>query len=282
MKIIKTVHDFLIWRENQAGTLGFTPTLGALHEGHLSLIRASKKQCHLTIVSIFLNPTQFAPHEDLDSYPNTREEDIRCLKKLGIDILFLPTTYEMYGHSKDVNVPATKIFNKLEGASRPHFFYGVTTVVAKMFNIIQPTHVFFGEKDAQQLYIIQQMIKNMNYPIVLVPCPTIRDKHGLALSSRNQHLTVGGQLKASVIHKGLMHIKKGLDLGQKKTVILKETFKTILHQVPNIKIDYISIASSKTLEEVIRVDFDTLLISTAVFVEDVRLIDNFIYPSSTT
>lgn len=282
MKTIKTVCDFLNWRENQAGTLGFIPTLGALHEGHFSLIRASKKQCHLTIVSIFLNPTQFAPHEDLDSYPNTLEKDVPCLKKLSVDILFLPTKHEMYGQSNDVSVPATKIFNKLEGASRPHFFYGVTTIVAKLFNIIQPTHAFFGEKDAQQLYIIQQMIENMNYPIVLVSCPTIRNKHGLALSSRNQYLTEEEQLRASVIHKGLMHIKEALDRGQKNPVILKETFKTTLRQVPNIKIEYISIACKKTLKEVVWVEFGVILISTAVFIEDVRLIDNFIYSSSTT
>ena len=136
METIKTVDDFLNWRENQSASIGFTPTLGALHEGHLSLIQSSKAQCDLTVVSIFLNPTQFAPNEDLNSYPNTLEQDALHLNNLKVDILFLPTVKEMYEGVSDVTVPATPLFNKLEGKSRSHFFYGVTTVVAKLFNII--------------------------------------------------------------------------------------------------------------------------------------------------
>jgi len=282
METIKTVDDFINWRENQTVNIGFIPTLGALHRGHLSLIQSSKAQCDLTVVSIFLNPTQFAPSEDLNSYPNTLEQDVLHLKKLEVDILFLPTVEEMYQRASDVSVPTTPLFTKLEGKSRPHFFHGVTTIVAKLFNVIQPTHTFFGEKDAQQLYIIQQMIKDMNYAIELIPCVTIRDENGLALSSRNQYLAKEDQLKASIIYIGLMHIKDALERGQKNPIILKQSFETILHQTCEIKIDYISIATVATLDEVVEIPNETILISTAVFLNNVRLIDNFIYSSSTT
>ena len=282
MKTITSVADFLHWRKNQSTSIGFIPTLGALHGGHLSLIRASKRQCDLTVVSIFLNPTQFAPDEDLSSYPKTLNRDIKHLKNHGVDILFLPTENEMYKRTDDVSVPATTLFNKLEGLSRPRFFYGVTTIVAKLFNIIQPTHAFFGEKDAQQLYIIQQMITQMNYPIALVSCPIIRDKNGLALSSRNQYLTLKERRKASMVYKALMHIKDALDRGQKNPVILKQTFEIQLHQIPEITIDYISIACTKTLNEVAEIRDIKLLISTALFFKGVRLIDNFTYSPSTT
>ena len=281
MKIIKTASEFYSWQKNQSKTLGFVPTLGALHKGHLSLIKASKEQCYITVVSIFLNPTQFVACEDLDSYPNTLEVDIKRLENMCVDLLFLPTKEEMYDNVEPVDVPTTALFRKLEGASRPHFFYGVTTIVAKLFNVIQPTHTFFGEKDAQQLYIIKQMIVQMQYPIILVPCPTIRSEHGLALSSRNQHLTLEEQKRASVIYKGLMHIKDALDRGQKNSAILKQAFETILQQVPEIRVDYISIACAKTLAEINQIDRGKLLISAAVFFNTIRLIDNFSYQSST-
>ena len=281
MKIIKTVSELSAWRNNQSQTIGFIPTLGALHQGHFSLITTSKKKCDLTIVSIFLNPTQFSENEDLGSYPDTLDSDIDNLENLCVDILFLPDTNEMYDHVAAVKVPDSKIFNQLEGVSRPHFFYGVTTIVAKLFNVVSPTHTFFGEKDAQQLYIIEQMISDMKYPITLISCPTVRDNNGLALSSRNAYLAISEQNKAGIIYKGLMHIKYALKRGQKNSVVLKQTFITILSQVPEIQIDYISIACAKTLEEVDIVNDKKLLISTAVFFNDVRLIDNFTYQSST-
>ncbi len=281
MKIIKTAAEFSSWRNNQSQTVGFVPTLGALHRGHLSLIETSKKHCALTVVSIFLNPTQFAKNEDLDSYPDTLDDDIENLENLYVDILFLPNKQEMYDHVAAVKVPDSKIFNQLEGASRPHFFYGVTTIVAKLFNVVSPTHTFFGEKDAQQLCIIKQMISDMKYPITLISCPTVRDNNGLALSSRNVYLTISEQNKAGIIYRGLMHIKDALKRDQKNSAVLKQTFTTILSQVPEIQIDYISIACAKTLEEVDIINDRKLLISTAVFFNDVRLIDNFTYQSST-
>jgi len=277
MKIIKTVDGFLDWRNQQSYTIGFIPTLGALHNGHISLISESKEQCQKTIVSIFLNPTQFAPNEDLHSYPDNLNQDIDILNNLDIDILFLPNEREMYKNVKDVHIPKSKLFDKLEGKSRPHFFYGVTTIVAKLFNVIQPTHTFFGEKDAQQLIIIKEMIGAMRYPVVLISCPTIRDNNGLALSSRNNYLTKNETKQAAIIYQSLMQMKEGLNQGISNTKNLKEIFKQNIITNHYMKIDYISIADIKTLNEVSKIEGQKILVSTAVFFKDVRLIDNFIY-----
>ena len=281
MKIIQTAAEFAQWRYAQTETIGFIPTLGALHKGHLSLVLLSKQTCKLTVVSIFLNPAQFAPEEDLNSYPSTLDDDINMLKNVAVDILFLPSTKEMYNKVGDVKVPHTPLFDKLEGASRPHFFYGVTTIVAKLFNVIKPTHAFFGQKDAQQLYIIKQMITKMSFHIHLIAGSTIRNQQGLALSSRNQYLTIRQQKKASIIYSGLMHIKDALDRGQKNPRVLKRSYQTMLNKIEEIKIDYISIACINTLDEVEIIETSKLLISTAVLYHNVRLVDNFIYQSST-
>lgn len=280
MKTFRVAADFLRWRKGQSETLGFVPTLGALHGGHFSLIKKSKGLCRFTVVSIFLNPTQFSPDEDLTSYPQNLNLDIIHLKNLGVDVLFLPTEEEMYKKVGDVIVESTNLFNKLEGSSRPHFFYGVTTVVAKLFNIIQPSYAFFGEKDAQQLRIIKQMIVNMKYPIVLISCSIVRNKEGLALSSRNQHLTNEQKHVATEIYKGLIYIKQGLDEGQ-KILKLKEAFHLAIDKVPNMTVDYLSFACSDTLEEINQVTNKSILVSTAVFFHNIRLIDNFTYLPST-
>jgi len=277
MKIIKKVDEFFDWRNHQVGSIGFVPTLGALHEGHMSLIKQSKQKCQITIVSIFLNPTQFAANEDLDSYPNTLEQDINSLNALNIDVLFLPNEIEMYQNVDDINIPPNNLFKKLEGKSRPHFFYGVTTIVAKLFNVIKPTHTFFGEKDAQQLIIIKQMIIAMRYSITLISCPTIRDNNGLALSSRNNYLTNNEKKQASIIYHSLMKVKEGLNQGISNPKNLKDIFKKNIITNHNMKIDYISIANIKTLDEIRKIKGQKILISTAVLFKDVRLIDNFIY-----
>ena len=273
MIVVNTAQEFNSWRDQQEKAVGFVPTLGALHEGHFSLVRQSKKQCDVTVVSIFLNPTQFAPTEDLDSYPNTLDADIKQLKILQVDILFLPTNDEMYGNVAGVQVPPSNLFNKLEGQSRPHFFYGVTTIVAKLFNVIKPTHTFFGKKDAQQLRVIQQMIDVMDYQIELVACPIIRDRNGLALSSRNQYLSVEDQRIAAVIYHSLIDFKSGLN-SNKSIDQLKRAFIAAIQSNADMSVDYISIACSKTLEEIAQLDGREVLISTAVFFKSVRLIDN--------
>ena len=278
MLVLNTIADCNAWRKNQNTTVGFVPTMGALHEGHLSLIKHSQEHCTKTLVSIYINPAQFAENEDLSSYPKTINEDFENLKKMNVDAVFIPTDNEMCPDNQTkVFSYENALFKKLEGQSRPHFFYGVTKVVAKLFDIVQPTHTFFGEKDAQQLIIIKEMIGAMRYPVVLISCPTIRDNNGLALSSRNNYLTKNETKQAAIIYQSLMQMKEGLNQGISNTNNLKEIFKQNIITNHYMKIDYISIADIKTLDEVSKIEGQKILVSTAVFFKDVRLIDNFIY-----
>lgn len=281
MKIIKSASSLSVWRKAVSGSVGFVPTMGALHEGHFSLIKASKKICNKTVVSIFINPTQFAPNEDLNSYPKTLELDMKGLRDLNVDVLFLPTEEEMYKKVDDVEVHPSSLFNKLEGVSRPHFFYGVSTVVSKLFNVVSPSHAFFGEKDAQQLRVIKQLILNKGYNIKLVSCQTIRNKAGLALSSRNQYLSKKERDYASNVYQGLRLIKQALKSGEKRPTVLKELFKTHIANFSSFTLDYISIACSETLNELEETTSKEFLVSCAIYYNDVRLIDNFTYQSST-
>jgi len=280
VNIIKTAKEFVDWKSKTNSSLGFVPTMGALHEGHLSLIKKSNKLCGLTVVSIFINPAQFAQHEDLGSYPKTLEHDIESLNRLNVDILFLPNEQEMYVNVPDIEIPPSDLFDKLEGKSRPHFFYGVTKIVSKLFNVIKPSHAFFGQKDAQQVIIIREMIAKMNYSIDLISCPTIRDKNGLALSSRNQYLSAAEKKEASIFSNVLLQIINSIKKGELNSSILKNKFENHLSQSPKLTLDYISIACKKTLNEVDIINSD-VLISAAVFFNDVRLIDNHSYHHST-
>ncbi len=277
MLILNTINDCKNWRADQKNSVGFVPTMGALHQGHLSLIQESKKHCSKTIVSIYINPTQFSENEDLSSYPKTITRDLNNLKKLKIDAVFLPTDEEMYPKGKTENFNyESPLFTKLEGKSRPHFFYGVTKIVSKLFNLVQPSHAFFGEKDAQQSRIIKQMSSDLNYNIIIVSCPTVRDKKGLALSSRNQYLSKAEQTKASIIYQSLIVIKQLIQGGQKNVQVLKKTFILSVNGCSGFTVEYISIACNESLKE-LDVWKPESLISTAVFYKDVRLIDNLVY-----
>jgi pantoate--beta-alanine ligase len=276
MQIIKTIKECNTWRDQAHGSIGIVPTMGALHRGHLSLVTRSLKMCDVTVVTLFLNPAQFGEDEDLDQYPKTLETDLKLLEGLNVDLVFTPDTKTMYKKDHSFYMDENLLSKYQEGISRPDFFKGVCTIVAKIFNIFNPSHAFFGEKDAQQLHIIKKMIADMNYAITLVPCPTIRDERGLALSSRNQYLGPAEQKQAALIYRSLMRVKDALDGGQKNAAVLKEVFKNSLIGASGFRIDYISIASSQTLEEVQIVDRD-ILVSTAVFFGNIRLIDNFSY-----
>tara|TARA_B100001996_G_C18642879_1_gene586293 strand:- start:535 stop:1380 length:846 start_codon:yes stop_codon:yes gene_type:complete len=281
MRLLKSIDDCSSWSNSQKKTLGFVPTMGALHEGHLSLVRLSKKACNKTIVSIFLNPKQFSKSEDLDSYPSSIEEDLEKLKEESVDAVFVPQIDEMYKDSQRDYWFKTPLSLKLEGRSRPLFFKGVTMVVHKLFKIIQPTHAVFGQKDAQQLLIIKQMIKKNNYGIQLIAGPTVRSKGGLALSSRNTYLNTRETKIAHNIYLGLLKIKSCLGSGEKDTRALKNAFSDYISQFDELSIDYISIACEKSLEEVVGDINKKVLISAAVFLNNVRLIDNFSYSPST-
>lgn len=277
MKILYSIAECIKWRKSAHGSVGFVPTMGALHQGHLSLVKIAKKNCDYTAVSIFINPTQFSENEDLNSYPSMLEQDIELLKKELVDAVFIPSENEIYNQKSDNAFYDTPLSKKLEGVTRPHFFKGVTMVVSRLFNIVDPTHVVFGEKDAQQLIIIKKMIEENKSSITLISGKTIRNKHGLALSSRNTYLSTKEQKEASKIYHSLMLIKELLGAGEKNSQILKNEFIKSIKSVASFKLDYISIADIETLHETTKIKKKKTLVSTAVFFKEVRLIDNFIY-----
>jgi len=277
MQILYSIEECIKWRKSLSGSVGFVPTMGALHRGHLSLVKIAKKTCDYVVVSIFINPTQFSENEDLNSYPSMINNDIKHLKNEKIDMVFIPSKEEIYNQKGDEYFYDTPLSKKLEGLSRPHFFKGVTMVVAKLFNIVNPTHAVFGEKDAQQLIIITKMISQNKSPINLIAGKTIRNKYGLAYSSRNSYLSIKEQKEASKIYQSLMLTKQLLDQGERNSQILKNEFIQSIRSVASLKLDYISIADTETLDEVNKIKKKQILVSAAVFLKNVRLIDNFIY-----
>lgn len=258
--------------------IGFVPTMGALHEGHLSLIKKSVETCDKTVVSVFVNPIQFGPSEDLDKYPKTLDEDINLCKMAGVDVVFAPTPDEMYCNGNILSndfltyvMPPFFYVNKLCGKSRVGHFEGVCTVVMKLFNIIQPDCAFFGQKDAQQLLIIKKMVKDLNIPIEILSCPIIRDENGLALSSRNKYLSGEGKKEALVLNKILTNIKSCYNKGIKDVEALKETAFSFLNE--HHELEYLEFVDKNSLEEKTVADDETIVL-TAIKVDNVRLIDN--------
>ena len=277
MKKFSTIEEYRKWRMNISGSIGFVPTMGALHEGHLSLVSKSNKNCEHTIVSIYINPTQFGQGEDLERYPQMVQTDLDKLSKYEMDCIFLPGNTEMYPQGINTGNYDSNLFDILEGKSRPGFFKGVTTIVAKLFDIIEPTHAFFGEKDFQQLCIINKMVKELNYPIQVVPCPIIREKNGLAMSSRNKYLTESEYSITAVIFKALESGKELLKEGEHKSEKIKSEITRIIKSELAFKIDYLSIANRDTLEEIEGKLEGDILVSIAVLLGKTRLIDNFSY-----
>ncbi len=256
-------------------SIGFVPTMGALHEGHLSLIRRAKDENDVTVVSIFVNPTQFAEGEDFEKYPRDTEGDKEKLQKIGIDYLFLPEATSLYpqGYSTYVNVEG--LSDKLCGKFRPGHFQGVATIVCKLFNLIRPNRAYFGQKDYQQILIIQKMIEDLNFDIELIPCPTIRDEDGLAMSSRNAYLNEKERKAATVIYTTLREGERLLKEGLKPKEV-KEKMIEILRSEPLVtEIQYAGVYDPLTLEEVSEKQAKYLL-AIAVKINNTRLIDNFL------
>lgn len=275
MQIYKTIPEFLAWRKPCQGTLGFVPTMGALHEGHLSLVQSSRQNCNYTVVSIYVNPAQFSPTEDLDAYPRQLESDLEKLGHYSVDAVFVPDTEQMYPPGFSTAISEDDLSLKQEGASRPTHFQGVTTIVGKLFNIVEPTHAFFGEKDAQQLRIIRKMVHDLNYPVKVIACPTARESHGLAMSSRNEYLTPGEREKAAVINRALKTAEKSLNHGERSAKGIREMIRSIIENEPLARIDYISVADDFSLSEIEDQINVPVLVSLAVFFGKTRLIDNF-------
>jgi pantoate--beta-alanine ligase len=229
-------------------TLGFVPTMGALHEGHLSLVRASKARCDVTAVSIFVNPLQFGPAEDLDKYPRTMERDTALLEQLGADLLFTPGVEEMYPPGAQTYVLVEGLSNKLDGASRPGHFRGVATVVAKLFEVVRPDFAFFGQKDAAQVAVLRKLVNDLDMDVEVVVCPIVREKDGLAMSSRNAYLTSEQRQQATVLYRSLLRVQAAVDHGERDSAKLIEIGKQVIANETGAKLDYFAIVDRDTLE----------------------------------
>jgi pantoate--beta-alanine ligase len=261
--------------ERNGKTLGLVPTMGALHAGHLSLVRASKSRCNVTAVSIFVNPLQFGPSEDLSKYPRTLERDIALLEEGGVDLLFLPSVEEMYPAGAKTRVLVEELSNKLDGASRPGHFLGVTTVVSKLFEIVRPDLAFFGQKDAAQVVVLRKMVRDLDMDVELVVCPIVRETDGLAMSSRNAYLTPEQRQQALVLHRALLRVQTAVDRGERDAAKLREIGEQVIAEEPGARLDYFAIVDPETLDPVT----DTrrgALIAIAAYVGTTRLIDNIL------
>ncbi len=256
-------------------TLGFVPTMGALHEGHLSLVRASKSRCDATAVSIFVNPLQFGPTEDLSKYPRTLERDAELLEGLGVDLLFLPTVDEMYPAGARTHVLVEGLSDKLDGASRPGHFRGVTTVVTKLFEIVRPDCAFFGQKDAAQVAVLRKMVKDLDMDVEMVVCPIVREKDGLAMSSRNIYLTPEQRQQALVLQRALMRVQMAAEQGERDAAKLGAIARQVIAEERGARLDYVAIVDPETLDPVGDVSRGTL-VAVAAYFGTTRLIDNVV------
>ena len=259
----------------RGGTLGLVPTMGYLHDGHMNLIKQSLNKCDHTVVSIFINPRQFSPSEDIDIYPNNLSRDIEKLESIGVDVLFYPNRDTIYPEGFKTNIQVDGITQHLCGKSRPELFKGVATVVLKLFNIVRPQHAFFGEKDWQQLAVIETMARDLNIDVHIHRVPLIREPDGLAMSSRNSNLSPEERKKALSLSRALNDSKEKVNRGITSSKQLRQNIKNIIAAEPGTQIDYISICDPISLEEKEEVK-DRTLIALAVKIGPARLIDNCI------
>lgn len=272
---IKEVRDTVKEWKSQGLTVGLVPTMGYLHEGHGSLIKTSASECDKTVVSVFLNPTQFAPNEDLESYPRDFEQDKVLCEKMGADLVFHPEVSEMYEQDNATFVEIlSEMPKQLCGKTRPIHFRGVCTVVSKLFNIVTPDKAFFGEKDAQQLAIIKRMVRDMSYGIEIVGCPIIREEDGLAKSSRNTYLNEEERKSALCLSKAIFLGKSLVENGETDANKVLEEMKSLINKEPLARIDYVEAVDGMTMMPVEKIEKDTL-VAMAVYIGKTRLIDNF-------
>lgn len=277
IKIIEKIKDMQSFSKKSVRedkTIGFVPTMGALHEGHLSLVRKAKEECDIVVVSIFVNPTQFGPGEDLEKYPRAFEKDKKLLKKEGADVIFFPNTEEMYPDKFSTFVEIGPISQKLCGISRPSHFRGVTTVVNKLFWAVMPDKAYFGQKDAQQAIILQRMVDDFNIPVTLSVLPTIREDDGLAMSSRNKYLDKNQRKQATCLKKAIDMAQDMIKKGEKSAMSVIEEMALLIEKNGG-EIDYISIVRLPDLEDISYIKGD-ILIAVAIYFEKTRLIDNII------
>ena len=257
--------------------VGFVPTMGALHPGHISLVRAARAQSDVVIVSIFVNPTQFGPNEDFAKYPRTLEQDRALLAAEKADYIFAPSVEEMYPKDATTWVSVEGISDRLDGRSRPGHFRGVSTVVAKLFNIVQPDLAFFGQKDAAQVAIIRRMVRDLDLDVRIVVCPTVREADGLAMSSRNTYLNPQQRKQATVLYRSLMRVQMLVDKGEVNSTALLAAGKSVIGEEPAVRLDYFEIVNRDTLEPLADVR-EGALVAVAAHIGETRLIDNIVLP----
>jgi len=275
MKVVEKIDDMKRLRQQLTEPVGFVPTMGYLHEGHLALIRWARTENPSLVVSLFVNPTQFDPQEDFSQYPRDPERDFGLLEKERADIVFMPSVDEMYPPRFNSWVEVGRLTERLEGASRPGHFRGVTTVVAKLFNIIQPTRAYFGQKDAQQVVVIKKMVAELNMNLEIVTVPTMREGDGLAMSSRNTYLNPEEREVATVLYQAISLAQKLWVRGETNAQVIRQQMLTLIRKEPLAAIDYISIADTETLDELDTVK-SPALVSLAVKIGNTRLIDNVV------
>jgi pantoate--beta-alanine ligase len=273
MKVVSSIQELRTERLSLPEPVGLVPTMGFLHEGHLSLVRQARQQCASIVVSLFVNPTQFSPNEDLARYPRDLERDKALLETEGVNILWTPSSEQMYPLGYQTWVTVEEMTLPLEGAVRPGHFRGVTTVVAKIFNAVQPEKAFFGQKDAQQAAVIRKMAMDLNFPVEIVVCPTVREPDGLAMSSRNAYLNLEERKAAAVLYRSLSAAKEAFKAGERDAKLLRKIMEDILAGEPLARPQYVSCADPLTLQELDLVK-DNALLSMAVYVGKTRLIDN--------
>ncbi len=257
--------------------IGLVPTMGYFHEGHLSLMRKARGECERVVVSLFVNPLQFGPQEDYHLYPRDEDRDAKLAEKEGVDILFIPSVSEMYPEGYATFVEVKRLTEGLCGRFRPGHFQGVTTVVLKLFNIVKPHKVYFGMKDYQQLKVIERMTRDLDLDIEIIPCPTIREADGLAMSSRNSYLSTEERKAATVIYRSLLEAKETYRKGETKAKVLKEIVGGILRGEPLVRrIDYVEIVHPETLEPLEEVGEEGAILAVALYIGKARLIDNIL------
>lgn len=263
-------------RREENRTIGFVPTMGALHEGHLSLIHEARAMCDVVVVSVFVNPAQFSPAEDFNAYPRDLTRDAALLAEYNVDYVFAPTTAEIYppGFSSYVTVEGAS--NELEGASRPGHFRGVTTVVGILLNVVKPDFAFFGQKDAQQAVLIKRMVRDLAFNTEVVVLPIVREQSGLAMSSRNNYLSDEQRRAATVLNRALAQAGEAFEAGEHNGARLTELVRAAIEKEPLARIDYVSVNDAETLEQLDKIDDRPALLSLAVFVGKTRLIDNVV------
>ena len=276
MQVLSTVHEMraacrAVRKSGQS--LALVPTMGALHAGHIALVRAARAQCDVVAASIFVNPTQFGPNEDFSKYPRTFEKDCALLEAEGVALLFAPQSEEMYPKGASTFVEVEGVGDRLDGRSRPGHFRGVATVVAKLFHIVGPHKAFFGQKDAAQVAVLRSMVRDLNFPLDLVVCPTVREPDGLALSSRNRYLSAEERGRALVLSRALNVIAAAYGAGQKDVARLLEAGHSVLATEPDVRIDYLEIVNADTLLPLTEA-VPGALVAVAAYLGATRLIDN--------